>query len=141
MHAAQTSLRGTYSLKPCKTKFLHTAGGMQVVCRISLLDAIDYFTGKNFLYITGTGNITYSTDNRKLSFLPYGIVISNAVLFFLLYFFVRFRKKGIDFFVRLSYNRICVTANRQNFGVWHSLASVPDLGSGGRRFESCHPDW
>ena len=26
------------------------------------------------------------------------------------------------------------------FGVWHSLASVPDLGSGGRRFESCHPD-
>ena len=25
-------------------------------------------------------------------------------------------------------------------GVWLSLARVPDLGSGGRRFESCHPD-
>lgn len=25
-------------------------------------------------------------------------------------------------------------------GVWLSLARVPDLGSGGRRFKSCHPD-
>ena len=25
-------------------------------------------------------------------------------------------------------------------GVWLSLARAPDLGSGGRRFESCHPD-
>lgn len=26
-------------------------------------------------------------------------------------------------------------------GVWLSLARVPDLGSGGRRFKSCHPDF
>ena len=25
-------------------------------------------------------------------------------------------------------------------GVWLSLARVPGLGPGGRRFESCHPD-
>ena len=28
-----------------------------------------------------------------------------------------------------------------NYGVWRSLASAPDLGSGGRRFESCHPEF
>ena len=27
------------------------------------------------------------------------------------------------------------------YGVWLSLARAPDLGSGGRRFESCHPDF
>ena len=26
-------------------------------------------------------------------------------------------------------------------GVWLSLARVPGLGPGGRRFESCHPDF
>ena len=26
-------------------------------------------------------------------------------------------------------------------GVWLSLARAPGLGPGGRRFESCHPDW
>ena len=25
-------------------------------------------------------------------------------------------------------------------GMWHSLASAPGLGPGGRRFKSCHPD-
>ena len=30
---------------------------------------------------------------------------------------------------------------KQETGVWLSLARVPDLGSGGRRFESCHPDF
>ena len=29
---------------------------------------------------------------------------------------------------------------RNKNGVWLSLARAPDLGSGGRRFESCHPD-
>ena len=28
-----------------------------------------------------------------------------------------------------------------NYEVWRSLASAPDLGSGGRRFESCHPEF
>jgi hypothetical protein len=27
-----------------------------------------------------------------------------------------------------------------NRGVWRSLVTVPDLESGDRRFESCHPD-
>ena len=28
----------------------------------------------------------------------------------------------------------------RSIGVWLSLARVPGLGPGGRRFESCHPD-
>ena len=28
-----------------------------------------------------------------------------------------------------------------SFGVWLSLARAPGLGPGGRRFESCHPDF
>ena len=28
-----------------------------------------------------------------------------------------------------------------NNGVWLSLARAPGLGPGGRRFESCHPDF
>ena len=30
--------------------------------------------------------------------------------------------------------------NKYNNGVWLSLARALDLGSRGRRFESCHPD-
>ena len=33
------------------------------------------------------------------------------------------------------------TGNVQHCGVWLSLARAPGLGPGGRRFESCHPDW
>ena len=42
------------------------------------------------------------------------------------------------------YNTICVTeitTRKQKNGVWLSLARAPGLGPGGRRFESCHPDW
>lgn len=39
------------------------------------------------------------------------------------------------------YNIPCLIAKHlRNFGVWLSLARVLDLGSRGRRFESCHPD-
>ena len=41
------------------------------------------------------------------------------------------------------YNNTCVETRQTNkclIGVWLSLARAPDLGSGGRRFESCHPD-
>ena len=31
-------------------------------------------------------------------------------------------------------------AKEKTNGVWLSLARVPGLGPGGRRFESCHPD-
>lgn len=31
--------------------------------------------------------------------------------------------------------------NNIAFGVWLSLARAPGLGPGGRRFESCHPDY
>ncbi len=44
----------------------------------------------------------------------------------------------------LLYNATCVVRQRtgnKETGVWLSLARVPDLGSGGRRFESCHPDF
>ena len=30
---------------------------------------------------------------------------------------------------------------QKTFGVWLSLARAPGLGPGGRRFESCHPDY
>ena len=30
---------------------------------------------------------------------------------------------------------------QSNHGVWLSLARAPGLGPGGRRFESCHPDY
>ena len=58
-----------------------------------------------------------------------------------------FFKKNVIFFnffvdiISMSvYNTSCVTEQKSN-GVWLSLARVPDLGSGGRRFESCHPDF
>ena len=31
--------------------------------------------------------------------------------------------------------------DREHIGVWLSLARALDLGSRGRRFESCHPDF
>ena len=53
--------------------------------------------------------------------------------------------------VHIVYNAKCVTemttkqSSRQavklNIGVWLSLARAPGLGPGGRRFESCHPDF
>ena len=33
------------------------------------------------------------------------------------------------------------THTKANNGVWLSLARAPGLGPGGRRFESCHPDF
>ncbi len=54
-------------------------------------------------------------------------------------------KKIVDNFKVLVYNMSCVTreelgSRRTLTGVWLSLARVLDLGSRGRRFESCHPD-
>ena len=34
-----------------------------------------------------------------------------------------------------------MTKAKSNNGVWLSLARAPGLGPGGRRFESCHPDF
>ena len=34
-----------------------------------------------------------------------------------------------------------VLRTQHNIGVWLSLARAPGLGPGGRRFESCHPDY
>ena len=48
-------------------------------------------------------------------------------------------RKGIDIAGCVLYNTPCSGALRT--GVWLSLARVPDLGSGGRRFKSCHPDF
>ena len=42
------------------------------------------------------------------------------------------------------YNRFCameMATKMQLNGVWLSLARAPGLGPGGRRFESCHPDF
>ena len=52
-------------------------------------------------------------------------------------------KKVVDIFFPLLYTNSCVTERTQNksFGVWLSLARAPGLGPGGRRFESCHPDY
>ena len=41
----------------------------------------------------------------------------------------------------IVYNITCVVENVNPFGVWLSLARAPGLGPGGRRFESCHPDY
>ena len=56
-----------------------------------------------------------------------------------------FSKKIVDNFQDVIYNMSCVTKAESRFpktltGVWLSLARVLDLGSRGRRFESCHPD-
>ena len=53
-------------------------------------------------------------------------------------------KKSVDFFGPVLYNNSCVTDKAfksKSFGVWLSLARAPGLGPGGRRFESCHPDF
>ncbi len=55
-------------------------------------------------------------------------------------------KKVVDNRVSLYYNFTCVTDEAEinsinSLGVWLSLARVPGLGPGGRRFESCHPDF
>ena len=53
-------------------------------------------------------------------------------------------KKVVDISVTCIYNSYCVTemtTRKQNNGVWLSLARAPGLGPGGRRFESCHPDF
>ena len=57
-------------------------------------------------------------------------------------------KKIVDISLNLIYNNSRVTERTDTggrapakTGVWLSLARVPDLGSGGRRFESCHPDF
>ena len=39
------------------------------------------------------------------------------------------------------YNTTCVQTKGRGNGVWLSLARALDLGSRGRRFESCHPDY
>ena len=56
----------------------------------------------------------------------------------------------VDITHSILYNESCVERWGTNYsesasrikgtGVWLSLARAPDLGSGGRRFESCHPD-
>ena len=52
-----------------------------------------------------------------------------------------FLKKMLDNLWVFSYNNSCAVKNKKReYGVWLSLARAPDLGSGGRRFESCHPD-
>ena len=59
-------------------------------------------------------------------------------------FFEKFLKKVLTF---SDYCLIITLASDKdeqyitNYGVWLSLARAPDLGSGGRRFESCHPDF
>ena len=53
-------------------------------------------------------------------------------------------KKVVDISVTCIYNSYCVTemtTKQINNGVWLSLARAPGLGPGGRRFESCHPDF
>ena len=40
-----------------------------------------------------------------------------------------------------SFERVIRKKNLLNNGVWLSLARALDLGSRGRRFESCHPDF
>ena len=46
----------------------------------------------------------------------------------------------------MNYNILCLVLRnsarqKHNNGVWLSLARAPGLGPGGRRFESCHPDF
>ena len=60
-------------------------------------------------------------------------------------------KKTLDRIRYIVYNAKCVTemttkqnsrrAVKLNIGVWLSLARAPGLGPGGRRFESCHPEF
>ena len=57
-------------------------------------------------------------------------------------------KKVVDIWEIVLYTSKCAKAvglkkqhkPERNIGVWLSLARVPGLGPGGRRFESCHPD-
>ena len=52
-------------------------------------------------------------------------------------------KKTLDIIICIRYNAVCVLGRQEKvniIGVWLSLARVPGLGPGGRRFESCHPD-
>ena len=52
-------------------------------------------------------------------------------------------KKMLDIIIFIRYNAVCVLGRQEKvniIGVWLSLARVPGLGPGGRRFESCHPD-
>ena len=52
-------------------------------------------------------------------------------------------KKTLDIIICIRYNGVCVLGRQEKvniIGVWLSLARVPGLGPGGRRFESCHPD-
>ena len=52
-------------------------------------------------------------------------------------------KKMLDIIICIRYNAVCVLGRQEKvniIGVWLSLARVPGLGPGGRRFESCHPD-
>ena len=51
----------------------------------------------------------------------------------------RVLSKSLDITDEYLYNGFCVV-NKSIIGVWLSLARVPGLGPGGRRFESCHPD-
>jgi hypothetical protein len=72
-----------------------------------------------------------STNSKKWRYFP--------IFFGILNFF----KKVVDNHPCFMYNNTCVETRQTNkclIGVWLSLARAPDLGSGGRRFESCHPD-
>ena len=58
-------------------------------------------------------------------------------------FFEIFSKKGLTIINRECIIHIVASLKREQqnlIGVWLSLARVLDLGSRGRRFESCHPD-
>ena len=53
------------------------------------------------------------------------------------------RRKKLLTFIFDCYIMLLVNAravDREHIGVWLSLARALDLGSRGRRFESCHPD-
>ena len=50
-------------------------------------------------------------------------------------------KKSVDKRAGILYNATCATEMTDESGVWLSLARAPGLGPGGRRFESCHPDF
>lgn len=72
-----------------------------------------------------------STNSKKWRYFPIFFGILN------------FLKKVVDNHPCFMYNNTCVETRQTNkclIGVWLSLARAPDLGSGGRRFESCHPD-
>ena len=53
-------------------------------------------------------------------------------------------KKVVDISMVALYNKSCAVEMATKiviYGVWLSLARAPGLGPGGRRFESCHPDF